>query len=51
MWRKHAHTLPTLTKLCSMKVKFRWTDIEIYAFIDMNILVGHDVLLSYPNFG
>ena len=27
MWRKHAHKLDPLNKLCSTKVKFEWTDV------------------------
>ena len=33
-----------------MKVKFKWTNVENNAFIDMKNVVGHDVLLYYPNF-
>ena len=50
MWRKRAHTLAPLTKICSTKVKFKWTDVENNAFIAMKKIVGCDVLLSYPNF-
>ena len=50
MWRKRAHTLSPLTKLFSMKVKFKWKDIENNAFAAMTKIVGLDVLLSYPNF-
>ena len=50
MWRKRAHTLGSLTKLCSTKVKFKWTDVENNAFIAMKKIVVHDVLLYYPNF-
>ena len=37
MWRKRAHTLAPLTKLCSTKFKFKWTEVENNAFIDMKI--------------
>ena len=35
MWHKRAHTLALLTKLCSKKCKFNWTEIEQKAFEDM----------------
>ena len=35
MWRKRAHTLATLTNLCSTKVQFKYTDVENNAFIAM----------------
>ena len=50
MWRKRAHELVPITKICSTKVKFKWTDIENNAFIAMKKIVGRDVLLYYPNF-
>ena len=49
MWGKSAHTLAPLTKLCSTKVKLKWTDEENDAFTSTKI-VGCDVLLYYPNF-
>ena len=50
MWRKRAHTLATLTKLCSTKIKFECTYVDNYAFIDMKKMVGRQALLSCPNF-
>ena len=50
MWRKRAHALALLTKLCSTKVKLKWISVWSNAFIDMNKIVGRDVLLSNPNF-
>ena len=50
MWRKHAHTLAPLIKICSKNVKFKWTDIENNTFIAMKKIVGRDVLIFYPNF-
>ena len=50
MWRKRAHTLALLTKLCSTKVKFKWTDIENNALTAMKKIVVREVLLYYPNF-
>ena len=48
MLLKRAHTLDLLIKLCSTKVKFKWTDIENNDFIAINKMVGRDILLSYP---
>ena len=50
MWRKRTHTLAPLTKICLMKVNFKWTDVENNAFIAMNKIVGCDVLISYSDF-
>ena len=50
MWRRHAHMQTPLTKLCSPKVKFKWTKVENNTFISMKKILGHDVLLYYPNF-
>ena len=50
MWRKRAHTLSPLTKLCSTKVKFKWADVENNSFIEMKKIVVRDVLLYYPKF-
>ena len=45
MWRKYAHTLYPLSKLCSPKGNLKWTDIENNAFIAMKMKVGRDDLL------
>ena len=50
MWRKRAHTLAPLIKLCSTKVNFKWTDVEKNHFLAMKKIVGRDVLLSCTNF-
>ena len=50
MWRKHAHKIAPLTKLCSIKVKFKWTDVEQNYFIAMKNIIGLEILISYPNF-
>ena len=49
MWLKLAHTIPSLTKLCYVKVKFIWTKIDKKAFTETKKIVGRDVLISYPN--
>ena len=48
--RKCAHKLAPLTKICSTKVKFKWTEVENNDVLAMKKIVGRDVLLSYPNF-
>ena len=50
MWCKRAHTLAPLTKICSTKVNFKCTAVEKNSFIDMEEILGRDVLLSYTNF-
>ena len=50
MWHKCTHILAPLKKLCSMKVKFKCTDIEHNALIALKVIVGCDALLSCPNF-
>ena len=50
MWRKRAHTLHPLTKLCLTKFKFKCTDVENNAFIAIKMIVGSDVLLFNPKF-
>ena len=50
MWHKSTHTLDTLTKLCSTKVKLEWTGIEQKYFMTMKKIVDRDVLFSRPNF-
>ena len=49
MWHKRAHTPAPLTKICSTQNKFKWMGIENNAFIATKKIVGHDVLLYYPN--
>ena len=50
MWRKRSHTISPLTKLCSTKVKFKWTDVENNDFIATKKIVGGDALIYYPKF-
>ena len=37
-------------KICSTKIKFKWTDVENNYLMDMKNIVGRGVLLSCPNF-
>ena len=50
MWRRHAHKLAPLTKLCYTNVKFERTDVEQKSFEDNKKIVGRGMFLSYPNF-
>ena len=49
MWRKHAHTLEPLTKICSTKVKFKWNGIKKNPFMEIKNIVVREILLSYTN--
>ena len=46
MGRKRTHTIAHLTKLCSTKVKFKFTDVDKYAFMKMNKIVRIDIIPS-----
>ena len=46
MWLKSAHTLDTLTKLCSTNAKFRWSDVKQNDFILMKKIFCGKVPLS-----
>ena len=46
MYRKRAHTLAPLTKICLKKVNFKCTYVENDAFIAMQKIVRHDTLIT-----
>ena len=50
MWPIRSHTLEPLTKITSNKRKFKWTKIEQDAFDEIKRILGHDNLLTYPDF-
>ena len=50
MWTKRSETLAPLTRLCSKKNKWQWTEVEQKAFDTIKKTVSKEVLLSYPNF-
>jgi hypothetical protein len=50
MWRRRSHVLAPLTKLTSEKEKWKWTDEEQKAFIDIKKIISKEVLLAFPNF-
>ena len=47
MW---SHKLMPLTRLTSIKWKFKWTEFEQDTFDEMKWIVAHDTLLIYPYF-
>ena len=49
MWPKCAHIFAPLTKLCSSKRKFKWTDAHENLFNQDKRLISEDVLLRFPN--
>ena len=50
MWPRRSHTLVPLTKLTSIKSKFQWTQVEPDAFSEINRIMAHDNLSTYPGF-
>ena len=50
MWCKRPHTLASLTELCLTNVKFKWTEVEHYAFIDTKKILARVFSLYCHNF-
>ena len=50
MWPRVSHMFAPLTRLASNKRKFKWTQVEKYAFDKINWIVACDTLLTYPDF-
>ena len=50
IWTIRSHTLAPLTKLTSIKKKFKWMNVEQYAFSEIKRIVAWDTLLTYPYF-
>ena len=50
MWPRRSHTLAPLTKLTSIKTRFKWTQVEQDAFDEIKRIVARDNLLTYPDF-
>ena len=50
MWPRPSHMLAPLTVLTSIKRKFKWTQVEKYAFEKIKQIVARDTLLTYPDF-
>ena len=50
MWPRRSHTLAPLTRLTSIKWKFKYTQVKQYAFDKIKPVVSDDNLLTYPDF-
>ena len=50
MWGKRSEILAPLTALTSIKVKWKWTDLEQNAFDTMKRIMARETILAYPNF-
>jgi UDP-N-acetyl-D-mannosaminuronic acid transferase (WecB/TagA/CpsF family) len=50
MWGKRSEILSPLTALTSVKVKWRWNDLEQNAFDTMKRIMARETILAYPNF-
>ena len=50
IWSRLSHTLAPLTKLTSMKINFKWTEIKKDAFDEIKRIMARDTLLTYPYF-
>jgi hypothetical protein len=50
MWIRRSDTLAPLTALTSVKVKWKWTDIEHTDFDTIKKVMAREALLSHPNF-
>ena len=50
MWPRRSHTLEPLTRLTSIKRKFKWTQVEKDGFEKITCIMACDTLLTYPNF-
>ena len=50
MWARPSHTLESLTKKPSNKVKFKWTKIEQDAFNEIKWILDYDALSIYLSF-
>ena len=50
MWFRRSDILAPLTRLCSKKAKFTWTDDQQKAFDTMKKMITRETLLVYPDF-
>ena len=50
MWIQRSEVLTPLMRLTSANVKFEWTNVKQKAFDKIKQIVGHETLLSYPDF-
>jgi transposase InsO family protein len=50
MWIRRSEVLAPLTALTSIKVKWKWTEVEQNAFDTMKRLLARETILSFPDF-
>ena len=50
MWPSQSHTLAPLTRLASIKWKFKWTQVEQCAFKKTNYIMANNTLFTYLGF-
>ena len=50
IWPRRSHTFAPLTKLTSIKRKFKWKKVEQDAFEEIKRIVARGTLLTYPDF-
>ena len=50
MWIRRSEVLAPLTKLCSKKAKFVWTEEQQKAFDTIKNIIADDIKLAYPDF-
>ena len=50
MWPSWSHTLAPLTRLPSIKQKFKWTQVKQDAFEEIKRILARYTLLNYPDF-
>ena len=49
MWPRRSHTLSPLTRLTSIKNKFKCTQVEQDSFNKIKRIMAHDTLPTYPD--
>ena len=50
MWQKRSDLLAPLTALTSKNIKYNWKDEHQKCFDAIKFVIGHEVLLAYPDF-
>ena len=50
MWPRWSHMLAPLTKLTSIKQRFKWTQVKQDGFEELKLIVEHGTLITYPDF-
>ena len=50
MWPRWLYTLVPLTILTYIKSKFKWMQVEQYAFGEIKQIVARGTILTYPDF-